>query len=103
MKLTEAFEKFKQIPFPDNSASSEELSDIFYDLVTYDSYVASQVDNCLVGKEPSKLNYEPILEERLNRFLLNVNSNEPDFNSASEMLVYVKELKKLLEIANKER
>lgn len=103
MPIENAFENFKNIPFPGNSASSEELSEIFYDLVSYDSYVASQVDKYLTGKRDVDLQYESELENKLNAFLQTINKNDIDYESANSMLSYMKEIKKLLMTVKEEK
>jgi hypothetical protein len=101
MNIQEAFEKFKNVPFPDNSSFSEELADIFYELIDYDSFVAGQIDSYIGNKNYVVLEYDPDLEERIILFLTKVGKEDIDVKPAHDLLAYLKEIERLISEAKK--
>ena len=96
-ELKKIFEKYKKIPFPEDSSDAEELGDIFVDLVLYDSEVAGAIDKIIRGKSSDfeDLKYNQALENRLNDFI-NSNRESIDLDAANKYLEYLLELKKLI-------
>ena len=98
--LKTEFEKFKSIPFPKDSSDNEILSEIFFDLVQYDSYIAGTIDKLLSGQivDNKELIYEVQFETRLAEFI-DKTENSNDKVLAKEYLEYLSSIKSLLEIS----
>lgn len=95
--LSEALVAFKKIEFP-NSPSADSLEDMFVELVQYDGYIAGNVEKVIRGKrlKQDEIYYDLELEEKL-RSYISLNREGTNVEEAKVYLLYLKELKGLVE------
>ena len=96
-KLKIIFDRFKSISFPEDSAESEALGDIFCDLVLLDSQIAGSIDKITNGKNTAlnEIKYVQELEDRL-ICIINSDTGTADTTAATNYLKYLFELKDLI-------
>ena len=96
-KLRIIFDRFKSISFPEDSAESEELGEIFCDLVLFDSQIAGSIDKITSGKNTAlnEIKYDQELEDRLIS-IINFDTGTADTSAANNYLKYLLELKDLI-------
>jgi len=87
---------FKKLVFPPSPAN-ERLEDVFIDLVQYDSLIAGEIDKLIKGKliKSSDFFYSNVIEEKLNRLLLQMNNTE-DVHIIQLYLQYLKNIEELI-------
>lgn len=100
-KLKMIFDKFKDVSFPEDSSVSEELGDIFCELVLFDSQIAGSIDKIISGKgiAINEIKYDQELENRLISFI-NSSTGTADTFAANRYLKYLFELKHLIKEVN---
>ena len=96
-KAREKFETFTKKPFPKNTSTNETVSDLFMELVEYDSYVAGLIDQVLSGRKVEGLKYDQNLEEQLRKCLDLKDLDEISSNAVSEEIEYLLEIKEIID------
>jgi hypothetical protein len=99
MELKKAFERFKSIPFPDDSFTNEELSDIHSEIALYDTITAGNVDTILSGKKNIALENDDILKMKLESLLKKSDLSGSDYQAALKMKEYLFEIDVLISVA----
>jgi hypothetical protein len=96
-ELKNSIEEFRLCEFPENSYN-ETVSDLFMDLVAYDSYIAGLIDRVSSGHkvEKAKLIYDDDLERKLEKHINGQELWSEDKNSLIGYLKYLRRIKQLL-------
>jgi hypothetical protein len=98
-QLRAAFDRHRTSPFPPDSLTSDELSDLHAELVEYDGYVAGLISSVLGGSsaDQAQLRHDRALGAALKR--LAEGGTEPVRSEAQAHLDYYRRLEHLLDLA----
>jgi hypothetical protein len=98
-QLREAFASHRALPFPPDSETSDELSNLHAELVDYDGFVAGLVSSLLggVAVDESRLKHDRALRVALERTA--ETPSEPERSEARAYLAYYRSLERLLDLA----
>jgi hypothetical protein len=96
-QLREAFASHRALPFPPDSTTSEELSDLHAELIEYDGFVAGLVSSLLGGApvDATKLKHDRALGTALECSA----ETAPERSEAQAYLAYYRSLERLLDLA----
>jgi hypothetical protein len=98
-RLQDALERLRTTPFPEDSGTSEQLSELHAELAEYDGHVAGVASSVLGGSQVERglLQQDRTLRSRL--ALLAANAENPVRYEARQHLDYCGRLDELLHIA----
>jgi hypothetical protein len=102
-EINKEFQKFKAISFPENSSNNEILSDLFFELVQFDSYIAGAVDKIIARKKVNveEIQFDEAVENKLNDFI-NKSNIPGDIDLARKYLKYLYDIRKLIDFVKKD-
>lgn len=98
-ELKQKFKLFCERPFPGNVSTNEVVSDLFMELVEYDSYIAGLIDQAVNGKkvDPIKLLYNQNLEDKLYKCIKEEDLDDVSSKAVLNYIDYLFIIKNLLE------